>query len=146
MQKRTALHFSGLVASTRKASRIHSKKGLRQVGSVDTENEYDLLGKRAWRKLGPHIRRIIQPNVPSMTKAAYDRNDSIPGNSAKSKAEEINTDNQTNISRTETCHNYIRPERIEWFDKGARFIKNEAEFLDSRFEEKKLLKKDVKIS
>ena len=91
---------------------------------------------------------IIYPNVPSVTKAACERNDSIPEISAKREAEEINADeNQTlEYKPTRNLPVLLNQKELNDLISDPNFSKNEAEILDSRLKEKSLLKKDMKTS
>ena len=83
-----------------------------------------------------------------MTKAAYDRNDCIPGNYEKRKAEEINADeNQTlEYKPTSNFSKLCDQKELDDLIRDLNLSKNEAKILGFRLEEKNLLKKDVKFS
>ena len=84
-----------------------------------------------------------------MTKASYNRKDSISGNFTKCKAEETNYSDENQAMEHEPTRNLQ-----QLFDKKGlndlirdlNLSKNETEILGSRLKERNLIEKDVKIS
>ena len=77
---------------------------------------------------------ITYLNVPSITKAAYDHNDFIPGNYAKRKAGEINADeNQTlEYKLTRKLLELFEQKELNDLIRDLNLSKNKAEILVSR--------------
>ena len=80
---------------------------------------------------------IIYTNVPSVTKAAYEHTDSIPGNPAKCKAEGINADgNQTlEYKPTRNLPELFDQKDLNYLIRDLNLSKKKVEILNSRLKE-----------